>query len=544
MTFLGKLIDRPFKISLFLVCLISFVALAFPIRFNVIAQDRYDDYWMEAYEMREKLVRDKFRPRYHFVPPQGGWNDINGAIFHNGRYHIGYLQKISTKPGERDFSSWQHISSRDLLHWRYHRASLDEPFAGLQGDYFNSGDVMEGAEVPTIITNMPRHGVVVYQSFDDNLDEWVAHPNNPVIPIAPGELGLQKRSEEYPECMIFDPSGWKEGDTYYVLVGSKNYRPGYEGDSTSLFKTKDFKDWQYIGPFYKSDRKWTGEDEDCACSDFFPFGEKYMLVMHTHEPYRHSQYYIGSLRDDQFFPEMHGRLSRPGANVAGPETLLDDKGRRIFWGWVRDANLIGADPGWNSIMTLPWLFSPAKDNSLRIDPVEELQSLRYNEKRHENIALSEGDDRIVEGFDSDCAEIKVRLKPQDASRFGLKLFCAPDLAEETVITYDRKKQQFVIDFEKASLSEVEYDLGRAHPRLKRGTLKQTIPFALPDDGGLDLDIFIDRSIIEVFVNSKVCLVQRVYPTRHDSTQFRLFSEDGRVKASKLVKWEMDATNPW
>ena len=60
----------------------------------------------------------------------------------------------------------------------------------------------------------------------------------------------------------------------------------------------------------------------------------------------------------------------------------------------------------------------------------------------------------------------------------------------------------------------------------------------------DLDIFIDRSIIEIFVNSKVCLVQRVYPTRHDSTQFRLFSEDGRVKASKLVKWEMDATNPW
>ena len=94
------------------------------------------------------------------------------------------------------------------------------------------------------------------------------------------------------------------------------------------------------------------------------------------------------------------------------------------------------------------------------------------------------------------------------------------------------------------MNEVEYNLGRAHPNLKRGNLKQTIPFPSPDNGALDLDIFIDRSIIEVFVNSKGCLVQRVYPTRHDSTQFRLFSEDGRVKASKLVKWEMDATNPW
>jgi beta-fructofuranosidase len=153
---------------------------------------------MEAYEMREKLVEDKFRPRYHFLPPEGHWNDINGAVFWNGRYHIGYLQKISNRPGERDFSSWQHISSKDLLHWRYHKASLREPFEGLKGDYFNSGDVMEGTEVPTIITNMPRHGIVVYQSHDANLDEWTALPENPVIPVAPGELGLQKRSAGYP----------------------------------------------------------------------------------------------------------------------------------------------------------------------------------------------------------------------------------------------------------------------------------------------------------------------------------------------------------
>ncbi len=512
--------------------------------FRTIAKDRFDEYWMESYEMRQKLVQDKLRPRYHFVSPEGHWNDINGAVFWKGRYHIGYLQKISNDQGVRDFSSWQHISSRDLLHWRFHKASLDEPFEGLHGDYFNSGDVMEGTEAPIIITNMPRHGIVVYQSVDDNLDEWIPHPNNPVIPVAPGELGLQKRSAEYPECMIFDPSGWKEGDTYYVLVGSKNYRPGYEGDSTSLFKTKDFVDWEYVGPFYKSDRKWTGEEEDCACSDFFRFGEKYMLVMHTHSPYRKSQYYIGRYENDRFYPEINGQLGWLGANVAGPETLLDDKGRRIFWGWLRDANRLGQEPDWGSAMTVPWRFSPAEDNTLRIDPVEELRSLRYDERAHKDLILSGGDDVVVEGFDSDCAEIKLKLEPQTASRFGLKLFCSPDLEEETVITYDSKQQQFVIDFEKASLADLEYDVGRDHPNLKRGTLKQTVPFALPEDGSFDLDIFIDRSVLEVFVNSRVCLVQRVYPTRNDSRQIRLFSIDGKVKASELFKWEMDATNPW
>ena len=73
----------------------------------------YDDLLMKAYELREKMVADKFRPKYHFLPPQGRWNDLNGTIFWKGRYHIGYLQKIANGPNERDFSSWQHVSSRD-----------------------------------------------------------------------------------------------------------------------------------------------------------------------------------------------------------------------------------------------------------------------------------------------------------------------------------------------------------------------------------------------------------------------------------------------
>ncbi|MBH54854.1 MAG: hypothetical protein CMI18_10975 [Opitutaceae bacterium] len=508
-----------------------------------LAQDELDDYWMKSYEMREKMVQDKFRPRYHFLPPEGRWNDINGAVFYKGRYHIGYLQKISNGRGIRDFSSWQHISSRDLLHWRYHKASLREPFDGLYGDYFNSGDVMEGTDVPTIITNMPRHGIVVYQSFDDNLDEWVPLPQNPVIPVAPGELGKQKRSAVYPECMIFDPSGWKEGDTYYALIGSKNYRPGYEGDSTSLFKSKDLANWEYVGPFYKSERKWTEEIEDCACSNFFPFGDKHMLLMHTHRPYSKAQYYIGRYENERFYPEINGQLSRSGTMLSGPETLIDDRGRRIFWGWLSDARHRGDARGWESIMTLPWHFSPAEDNTLLIDPVEELQTLRYKERRHADLSIAKGNVVVVDGFSGNCMEIKLRLESEDATRFGLKLFCSPNLEEETVITYDRAEQQFVIDFEKASEKEIKYYVGGGGV-LEKGNLKQRVPFSLEGPAALDLDIFVDKSVIEIFVNSRICLVQRVYPTREDSTQFRLFSEDGNIRASQLFKWEMDATNPW
>ncbi len=505
----------------------------------------FDEYLMESYEMREKLVADKFRPSYHFVPPEGRWNDVNGAVFWKGRYHIGYLQKIPNGPGERDFSSWQHISSRDLLHWRYHNASLREPLEGKRGDYFNSGDVMAGAETPTIITNMPRRGICIYQSRDDNLDDWIPLAENPVIPVDPAPEGEESMSSsELPECVIFDPSGWKEGDTYYALIGNKNHRPGYEGDSTSLFKSTDLRQWEYVGPFYKSNRKWTEEIEDCACSNFFPFGDKYMLLMHTHRPYGKTQYYIGRYENERFHPEVNGQLSRLGSMVAGPETLLDDRGRRIFWGWVREAR--GHDwenYGWNSVMTLPWQFTPAADNSLLINPVEELRSLRYDELSHPDLTLSAGEERTLEGFDSDCVEIKLTIQPNDAARFGVKLLHSPDGEEATVVTYDAERQRFVVDFERASLN-TNLIYGRDMRDHSDGVRRQIVPFPLEDGAPLDMDIFVDRSIIEIFVNSRACIVQRIYPTREDSKGFSIFTEDNPIRVSDIAKWEMDATNPW
>ena len=497
----------------------------------------YDDLLMAAYELRERMIADKHRPRYHFLPPFGRWNDVNGMVYWKGRYHTGFLQKITNGPEERDFSSWQHVSSRDLVHWRYHKASLREPLEGKKGDYFNSGDVIEGAEIPTIITNMPRLGIVVYQCSDDDLDHWVPLSANPVIPIEAGWRadGTQpKPGAPFPESVIFDPSGWKEGGSYYALVGNKNYRPGYEGDSTSLFKSSDLKQWEYVGPFYKSERKWTDEVEDCACSDFFPFGGRYMLLMHTHRPYAKCQYYLGSLNNEQFFPESNGQLSWLGSMLAGPETLIDDRGRRIFLGWIREARDTGKT-GWSGIMTLPWLFYPAEDGRLKIDPVEELQSLRFDEIKIQDIQLKAGESKAISELGSDCMETKMTLVPEDATEFGIKLLCSPDGQEETTVTYNRDEQTFFIDFTHASTD---------------GTLKypterkiQEVPYAL-GNGDLYLDIFVDRSVVEIFVNSDIVLVQRVYPTRNDSREFSVFAIDGSVKAKNICKWEMDVSNPW
>ena len=39
--------------------------------------------------LREELLKDPYRPGYHFVAWEGG--DVNGAIFWKGRYHLFYI---------------------------------------------------------------------------------------------------------------------------------------------------------------------------------------------------------------------------------------------------------------------------------------------------------------------------------------------------------------------------------------------------------------------------------------------------------------------
>ena len=61
---------------------------------------------------------------------------------------------------------------------------------------------------------------------------------------------------------------------------------------------------------------------------------------------------------------------------------------------------------------------------------------------------------------------------------------------------------------------------------------------------LDLRIFIDRSVIEVFVNEKLALVQRIYPVMEESDQVILFSNGGNIHVPKLESWKLHPSNPY
>jgi beta-fructofuranosidase len=71
---------------------------------------------------------------------------------------------------------------------------------------------------------------------------------------------------------------------------------------------------------------------------------------------------------------------------------------------------------------------------------------------------------------------------------------------------------------------------------------QAAPLALGPDEPLQLRVFIDRSILEVYANGRQCVTQRIYPTRADSLGVALFSQRGATSVLSLDAWDVTPTN--
>ena len=490
--------------------------------------------------LTRKFQNDPHRPLYHFMPPSGWMNDINGTIYWNGRYHLFY--QYNPQAAYWDQIHWGHASSVDLVHWVHHPVALAPGEDGPDRiGCFSGGAFVSKEGAPTFIYLGSPDGICLATSHDDLLVNWTKHPDNPVIPAPqPGDPDFGKYS-------VHDPCAWLDGDTYYALLN--RHAPEGKGDSGYLFKSGNLTDWEYLGEFYESSRDWTEADEDLAVPDFFSLGDKHMLLFCSH--LRATQYYLGRLENERFHPEFHARMSWGGGHLGGARTLLDNRNRRIFFDWISEVG--GVDraraAGWSGVTTVPRVLSLNEDNRLRIEPAPELSALRMNERNHENLRVQPDSELVVEGVEGDCLELEVHIDSAQAREFGVKVRCSPDGAEQTSIFYDRASKTLKVGVGESTLDDsiryIYYRTPEATERLpeaERIVAAQAAPFELAAGEPLELRIFLDRSVLEVFANRRECITQRIYPTRADSLGVRLFSNGGSADIKSIRAWDMAPTH--
>ena len=457
--------------------------------------------------LRERLLADPHRPGYHFVAPEGTCMpfDPNGAIFWRGRYHLFYIFQ------DHRGDNWGHASSADLVHWRHHPT-------GLVDGMFSGNCFLDAGGRPTMCYHQVGLGNAIAVALDDDLDAWQKLASNPITP--PTVVG----DPHHARYQSWDPHAWREGDAYYAIFGGK--RPGLAKASALAGP------WRYVGDLFAHGVAGVALDEDVSCPDFFRLGDQHVLLCISHR--LGCRYYLGDWRDEQFHPRSHASMSWSDRSFFAPESLLDDRGRRIMWAWLLDEPEFGvrAPLGWSGVMSLPRVLSLGSDGTLRIAVPEELTRLRGRGWRREGLEVRAEAELPCEGVGSDCLEIALEIEPGTATQVGVRVCTSPDGQESTLVYCDLTTQQLVIDATRSSLAAVG-------PRnVEAG------PLPLARDAVVHLRVFVDRSVVEAFADERQAVTRRVYPGRRDSTGVAVFARGGTMGVRSIEVWPLHPSNPY
>lgn len=476
-----------------------------------------------AARSQDQFALDQFALNLHLVHPgaDSSPGDPNAAFFLDGTYHLHYILRHPFKGKES--VSFVHLTSPDMLHWQWETTKLQPSFTG-HGMFSGTGFLTKEGRPAAIYHGHLSGRNQIAIAKDRKLSEW----EKPYTVQVTNPDGTEAKIEHWdPDCFLI-------GDTYYAISG---------GTNPPLMKSTDLKNWKLVGNFLSHELPEVAIGEDISCPNFFPMGDKWMLLCISHT--LGCRYYIGDwdAKAEKFVPQTHGRMNfrRDDQPIYGlfqrtdffaPESLLAKDGRRVMWAWLTS---IGSDNKYlnKTIQSLPRELSLASDHSLRIRPLRELESLRYEPRKLENVSLASP---VTGPFDKvppvaapqlqtiidqpgDTFEIKITISRAEAERklFGFVLFS------------DGQGGGLPIAF-----------------RPETGTIRvgrADAPFKLSDlgpDEDVELRIFVDRYLVEVFVNDRQGLVA-VQQARPPQAKLAGFTTGAATKLKSIEAWKLKPT---
>ena len=473
------------------------------------------------------IVSDELALNYHLMHPGGDSDpgDPNVAFYLDGTYHLHYILRHPWQ-GKQSYS-FVHVTSPDMLHWTWQPTRLQPSFTN-HGMFSGTGFITKAGRPAAIYQGLPGFFGISAPRFtyiavakDVRLSSW--ERPYPVLP---------KGGPDGKDIGLFgDPDCFRVGDTYYAFSARGN---------APLFKSADLVNWTYVGPFLRHDMPDVAAGEDLSCANFFKLGEKWMLLCISHS--MGCRYYLGDWDAvaEQFLPQTHGRMNwrRPGQSLTrpvyrdyfAPESVHTPDGRRVMWAWLATAN---PAIDLKTVQSLPRELSLAEDGSLRIHPLRELESLRYDAVTLNDYVVRPPDDAggaaanagYIAELDGDSFELRIIIERREAERerLGFLLFAAGN--------------------------------GEGLPVLIRpeaGTIcigETEAPFAvsdLPEGEDIELRIFIDKYLVEVFVNGRQAALNAYLGYRDGGNTLRAYHFRGRqsdpMNICKVEIWKLRSTN--
>lgn len=400
---------------------------------------------------------------------------------------------------------WAHATSPDMIHWQHDPIALAPTPGGPDQDGVFSGSAVLDRGRPTVIyTGVAppkndaqatlRDGVHTWRETqclavaeDNDLRIWKKLPE-PVIAAPPQGM----------EVLGFrDPCLWREGDRWMLILGS-GIRG--KGGAILLYSSPDLRQWAYLHPLVEGSPSVknavnpvdTGDMWECP--DFFPIGDKYVLLISTMGKVH---WKVGTHSNQRFTPEKEGIVDWGSYYAA--KTMIDRDGNRILWGWIPetrpDHDLIAA--GWAGVMSLPRVLSLNERGELQIEVAPAARQLRIPSAHIDEKTGTSERQRIIGSLRIKglAAEFDLQIRPREGE-FAF-----------TLQSEDGKP------FTKIACSK------RSETRELR--INEIVaPVSGKADSPVHLHMFMDGSVLEVFANGATAATARMYQAITSPLHFR------------------------
>lgn len=439
---------------------------------------------------------DPSHPLFHVISPAQFMNDPNGPIYYKGCYHLFYQYTPYNADGGVKY--WGHARSKNLVKWESLPIAI-APSGDLGEDSIWSGCcTINGLGQPMIFYTSIGQGKNPFDQAvqwaaigDDDLIHWQKSPANPVLsePVNEGVKIYDWR----------DPFIFHDGKQNFLVTGGHLSREHQAAVSIYEAQNAGLTRWKYRGPLFKLPDMPTAE-----CPNFFQLGNQWVLFV---SPYGKVQYFVGD------FDAQTCRFTAHKAGVVdygsfyAPNTMLVPDGRRLTWGWL---NGFPGGHGWNGCLSLPRLLSLSSDGDLRQAPAPQLNKLRGKPVAWRKIAL-QASGQTFKLPATNTLEIEADIDLQSAKSIALEIKgAAPDA------------KPVLINFDGAQLAVMD----ATAPLQISGERKK-----------LNLRMFIDRSVLEVFANDTVCIT-KIIPTLATDAQFTIRADGGEARVDQIRAWPM------
>lgn len=464
------------------------------------------------------------RPRFHGMPAAGWTNECHGMTYSNGRYHL-FFQKNGDGPYMARLH-WGHISSENLYDWR------EEPIAIAPGAPYDtkgcwSGCVFTDPAItggkPAIIYTGVDYGRATIDGaspLDDNLIAWQKWSDNPIINGRPQGLSDDFR----------DPYFFRNGDNAYIIVGTSKNGIG----ATTLHRYTG-SGWTNDGDIFYQGSSAPLDGTFWEMPNITDMGGGQWLFTTTPLGLNggvKSIYRVGTIGSDgKFIPSSANfrnieLTAREGFGLLSP-TIYRHDGKTIALGIVPDklSSENNWNLGWAHCYSLPREWSLSDSGELVQRPFSGLTGLRGTKTFSTTDYTLSGalDLAPVSGREVEIdATFTIGNKP-----FGFEIF--KNASASATVTYNPTASSLTFDFSR--LNRLINDGG-----VYDGVYTCAMPEFLRRGTDLHINLFIDHSIIDVFINDRWATSIRVFPTDADATGVSAFCNGGDVTVKSLNAW--------